>query len=373
MLYVDIPTTAELHALAAAREPLSVSAYLPTTPVNGEVSGARIAVKNLASEANSQLQAAGADKKAVAAIAEHFADLIDDDDFWRFQAHSLAVFVTPDSVRTFRVPNVLAEMVEIADRFHIKPLLRAVTFPNAAHVLALAVGGVRLLDVSPDQPVNVVNVPGLPTDAASARGVSTMKVTTQSRRSDSASGQRNSLAQFCRMVDGALRPLLAGQSVPLFLAADPALGAIYRSVNSIAALAPQGIDRSPDDMSDAAIGEATRGLLDAHYAAQVAAVRDEFEARAGALRATTDIAQTARAATMGAIATLLVDIDRVVPGTVDDDSGAVTFADAETASNYGVVDEIARRALLSGARVLAVRTADLPGATPVAAILRYAV
>jgi hypothetical protein len=373
MLYIDIPTTTELHALAAAREPISVSAYLPTTPVNGETSAARTVLKNLAGEAHNQLVAAGADKKAVAAVADHFADLIDDDEFWRFQAHSLAVFITPDSVRTFRVPNALNEMVEIADRFHIKPLLRAVTFPNSAHVLALAVGSVRLLEVSPDQPVTVVEVPGLPTDAASARGVSTMKVSTQSRRSDSASGQRASLAQFCRLVDGALRPLLAGQSVPLFLAADPALGAIYRSVSSIAALAPTGIDQSPADMSDAAIGEATRALLDAHYAAQIAAVRAEFEARAGALRATTDVAQAARAAAMGAIATVLVDIDRVVPGTVDDDSGAVTFADTETAANYGIVDEIARRALLSGARVLAVRTADLPGDTPVAAILRYAV
>jgi hypothetical protein len=37
-----------------------------------------------------------------------------------------------------------------------------------------------------------------------------------------------------------------------------------------------------------------------------------------------------------------------------------------------VVDEIARRALLTGARVLGVRKDDLPGGTPLAAILRYA-
>jgi hypothetical protein len=36
-----------------------------------------------------------------------------------------------------------------------------------------------------------------------------------------------------------------------------------------------------------------------------------------------------------------------------------------------VTDEIARRAWLSGARVLAVRDRDIPGPSPVAAILRY--
>jgi hypothetical protein len=50
----------------------------------------------------------------------------------------------------------------------------------------------------------------------------------------------------------------------------------------------------------------------------------------------------------------------------------VTFSEDDAAS-YGVVDEIARRVLLSGGRVLAVRSDDVPGGGSVAAILRYAV
>jgi hypothetical protein len=79
----------------------------------------------------------------------------------------------------------------------------------------------------------------------------------------------------------------------------------------------------------------------------------------------------ARAATAGAVDTLLVDIDEKVPGLVDDETGAVALAEDDDAASYGVVDEIARRVLLGGGRVLAVRRADLPDATPVAAILRH--
>jgi hypothetical protein len=61
-----------------------------------------------------------------------------------------------------------------------------------------------------------------------------------------------------------------------------------------------------------------------------------------------------------------------VPGFVDDETGAVTFAEEDDAVSYGVVDEIVRRALLSGGRVLEVRAPDVPGGGPVAAILRYA-
>lgn len=373
MLHLDLPSAADIQALSLQRTPASVSIYLPTTPVSGEVSGDRTVLSNLSREALDQLSAAGHPKADIAAIEALLDDLVDDDSFWRFQAHSLAVFVTPDSARTFRVSNALKAMVEVADRFHIKPLLRSVTFPNAAYVLALSAGDVRLLEISPDLPLAVVDVPGLPKDAASARGVSTMIVTTQSRRSDSASGQRGSWAMFCRMVDRAVHSKIGGKQVPLFLAADPALGAIYRSVSNHVGLAGFGIDQSPADMLDADISSAARGLLDRLYAEEIAAVVEQYWERANTGRATTDIAQAARAATMGAIATLLVDIDGQVPGTIDEDSGALHFAGSETASNYGVVDEIARRALLSGARVLAVRADDLPGTTQLAAILRWPV
>jgi len=46
--------------------------------------------------------------------------------------------------------------------------------------------------------------------------------------------------------------------------------------------------------------------------------------------------------------------------------------DSDDAVNYGVVDEIARRVWLNGGRVLAVRSADIPGNGSVAAILRFA-
>ena len=56
--------------------------------------------------------------------------------------------------------------------------------------------------------------------------------------------------------------------------------------------------------------------------------------------------------------TLVVDMDSSVPGTVAEADGAVTFVDAPDPASYGVVDEIARRALQSGARVLAAQNAS---------------
>jgi hypothetical protein len=60
-----------------------------------------------------------------------------------------------------------------------------------------------------------------------------------------------------------------------------------------------------------------------------------------------------------------------VPGSIDEETGAVTLSPAAGANRYGVVDEIARRAWFAGARVLAVRRDDIPDQGSVAAILRY--
>jgi hypothetical protein len=75
-------------------------------------------------------------------------ELLEDDEFWEEQARSLAVFASPTGLRTYRLPNRLTSSVEVADRFYVKPLLRAVTFPQAGFVLALASGSVRLVDVA---------------------------------------------------------------------------------------------------------------------------------------------------------------------------------------------------------------------------------
>src|SRR5690606_32657343 len=99
--------------------------------------------------------------RRLAALGEQIDDLLDDDEFWRFQAHSLAILATPDSIRTFRLANRLQAMVEVADRFLLKPLMRAVTFENGAFVLALSENDARLIEIFPDLPPQRVRVPNL--------------------------------------------------------------------------------------------------------------------------------------------------------------------------------------------------------------------
>lgn len=373
MLHVDIPTRADLQVLFLARDRASVTIYLPTTPVSVEVEPSRIELRNLADRAARQLQDAGIDKRAIGAISLHLDDLLDDPALWATLANSLAIFVTPERIRTFRLPNHIGSLVEVSDRFHLKPLLRSVTFPHAAFLLALSQGSVRLLEISPDLPPWEVTVEGMPRDAASVVRRSALTDRATRGRLQGTEDHKMRLAQYARLVDGAIRPLLTGMDLPLILAAPEPLDAIFRSLNTYPHLVEEGVRGNPDATSDTELAEAARPILDRLYAADLAAVRSRFDALVSQGRAAADIVDVARAATFGAVDTVLADIDRAVPGSVDETSGKVIFEERDDALNYGVVDEIVRRTFLTGGRIMAVRREDIPGESAVAALLRYPV
>lgn len=372
MLYVDIPTLPEFRALATMRADACVSIYLPTTPVTQETAAARIEFKNLSRQALTQLEAARFDKRRLAGIADQLEDLGSDDVYWRYLAHSLAVLATPELMRTFRLPNRLTALAEVSDRFHLKPLIRAITFPHAAFVLALSENAVRLVEVFADLSPQEVAVPDLPRSAAEAASPEAGENRSSKRRMPGAEGKKVLLRKYARRVDAALRDVLAGRDTPLVLAATELLASIFRSVNTHPNLLAEGISASPDRMSGGELAAACRPILDRVHANELAAARALFELRKGQGRATGDISDAARAATFGAIEQLMIDIDEVIPGTVDETDGRITFAEGQSATTYGIVDEIAGRALITGARVLGVRKGDIPGAH-LAATLRYPV
>jgi hypothetical protein len=369
MLYVDIPTAGDVAALASYKGALCVSIYLPTTPVTQNTKADRIALKNLTRQAAEKIRSNGGDGRSATLIAEQIYDLVDDYTFWRFQAHTLAIFATPQNVRTFRLPNAIKQALAVSDRFYVKPLLRSISFANAGYVLALAQRNVRLVEVSPDLPANMVEIEAMPEDAGRAvRGVGVIE-DWPSGRIQNREGQKIILRQFARKVDHAMRPVLSGSDLPLILATTETLAAMYRSVNTYTGLADAMIEGSPENRTEAELADRARPILDAIYRDRIAAWRALFEVREGQGRATNDIAQAARAATFGAVDTILVDIDEVVSGRIDD-RGSVSFAKPDE-GGYDLVDEIVTRTLAAGGRAIGVRKADLPHEESLAAILRY--
>lgn len=372
MIHIDLPTTHEITDLSRERADACVSIYLPTTPLTQNIGAARIEYGNLVKQALAQLDEAGFDKRRRALLEENLMSFAPDDAFWSLQAHSLAVLATPDKVRTYRLANKLSQVFDVSDRFYLKPLLRAVTFPHEAYVLALSESGVRLVEVLPGGVAQPVKVPNLPKDAASHAGKSSLNDRSQSGRIHGDEGQRVRHLQYLHAIDAALRPLLVGHHAPLIVAGVNPLAALFHSVNRYPQLVRQTININPDETSDQELAARTAPILDEVYAEELAKLKDVYGNRTGVGRTSTDLSDVARAAVRGAVDLLMVDIDQNVQGWMDEDGG-IRFAAADTAKSYDLVDEVAALVLGTGGRVMAVRKDDLPvpGAA-LCAILRYA-
>jgi hypothetical protein len=257
------------------------------------------------------------------------------DEFWKFQGHGLAVLATPN-------------------------LVRAMTSPQDIYVLALAEKDVRLVRAFVNLPPARIHVPDLPKNAEKVAHRASIRERNQKGHLQGSEATKFFQYKFARRVDRALCAALAGRSSPLLLAAD---ASIYRLINTYPGLVDETIAGNPNLMTDARLEDAALPILDRLYERQLKAVIARFDALK-LRRATTDVSYVAHAVTAGAVDELLVDLDTVIPGFVSEIDGSVTYASSDSAEVYRVVDEIARRALYTGARVLGAGRDNLPDRAP---------
>ncbi len=373
MMYLDLPTPSDLVRLADTRADACISVFVPTTPLTQNIGAARLTLKNLAKQAETQLVAAGFDKRRLEMIAEHIADLQDDDDFWAHQATSLAVFVTPDGISTYRLPTHLQDRVEVSNRFHITPLFRSLAFSDVGLVLALAENSVRVIEMPGEGPAAEIRIPHLPKDMDHAGARSKSRNVAPGGRFEGAKGELFHRRTYARKIDAALRPILAGRDVPIILVCVAEFEAIYRSVNTYPHLAPTAVLGNAEHMTVSEITEAARPILRSLHTAQIAHWIELCRERAKDGRSSTDVAGIARAAVAGAIDVLLLDIDARLHGILDEETGALQVTDSPSATSYDVVDQIAATVIQKGGRVIGLRKADMPQPnSPLAASYRYA-
>jgi hypothetical protein len=370
MLRIDIPTLSEFKALAQTRADACVSLYVPTSPLPQHSQANRTAFKDLARDALAQLKEAGLDKRRLEALAQPIEHLSGSDEprqvgdkirkrqnakpsevdqFWRLQANSLAVLITADMVQSFRLSETVKPLAEVADRFHMTPLVRSMTSLSHMLVLALSEERVKLLHVFVNMPPSEIRVPGFPKNAEETARRASVNERSPRRRLQGSEGQKVLLAKYARKVDAALHAVLNGLTMPMAFAATEPLASIFRSLNTCPGLIEESLEGNPDHITDAQLEVAALPILDRLYSREIDALKAQYDALKPG-RATTDLSHTAHAATIGAVEQLVVDFNAVVPGLVDDTDGSVTYSATDDAETYSVVDEVARRALLSDAR-----------------------
>ena len=373
-----LPTTERLKQLLAPQAGPCVSVYLPTHRRHPENQQDPIRFKNLVAgvEASLREKYRGRD---VRPILEPFHKLCEDRNFWNRTLDGLAVLAAGDSFDVFPVRATVPERVVVAETFHLKPLLRVVQTADRFHVLGITRDRVSLWegDRYGLAPVDLAGFPATLTDALGAEKTEPHKgiVSGGGTTHFGHGGRKDEIGvdteRFFRRIDQEVFARFSKPAgVPLVLVGLVENTAEFRKHSKNPLLAAAGVAGDPGSFAGDQLRAAVWDVVLPAYLERLQAMTDDFHAARDKQLASADLSDVARASTEGRVGRLLIDADKVVPGTLAAD-GAVRYAELSNPDVDDLLDDIAERALGTGAEVVVVPHDRMPTDTGLAAVFRY--
>ena len=379
---MDIVTVDTFDRLINEQLPSAVSIYLPTHRSGPGIQQDPIRLRNLLQDAREQLLACGMRGSEADALLEPIAGLIDDAEFWQHQEDGLALFAAPGQFELFRLPVRFPEFVQVADRFHLKPLLPVLSRGERFYVLALSQQQVRLLWGTRYR-VGNVDLSGIPESMAEALWFEDRERQVQFRQTGTRGPGRltatfhgqgmgkdvssKRLERFFRTVDKGVVGLVEKET-PLVLAGVDYLLAIYRRVSSHPLILDDGIAGNADDLDAETLHRRAWKIAEPFFRKERDAAVAAFAAGSRPVEAT--IEGILPAASAGRVATLFVAEGSDRWGVIGS-SGEVERHDERATGDRDLLDMAVAETWRHRGAVYVMPAGEVPGGGDVAATLRF--
>ena len=375
----------DLVLLLADHEPPCVSLYQPTHRRHPENLQDPIRYRNLLKTLEESLRLKYSGNQADVLLAP-FQKLANDIDFWNHTQDGLAVMGAPGLFRVFKFQRTVPELAVVASSFHVKPMLRIFQSAERYQVLSLNRREIKLFEGNRNILDEVELAEGVPrtiTDALGAeltephQTVASHGGTALGSSMRHAHGSRKDELEidedrFFRAVD---RRILERHSrpsgLPLILAALTQYHNPFHGISHNPMLMPKGIELDANSLTIDQLRQQAWEIVEPDLRARLKKLAGEFEeARSKGLGAD-DLAKIAEAAAQARVGTLLVEMERRIPGRLDYATGRVTLSGLEHPEVDDLLDDLAELVLRKGGKVVVVPATDMPVATGAAATFRF--
>lgn len=403
-----------VRALLAPHPAPCLSLYLPTHRNVPDNTVDRPAYRHLVEALELALDAAHR-RDEVERLLRPFRLVADDRAFWEHTRDGLAVLASDGGAHVFVLQQPVRPLALVTPRFHTLPLLRIVSSLERCDVLTLTSRRAEVWDATAwHGPAGMADAPRVvldPVMLATARGEST-----QLRRGDVVDAEihephRIKLGMgpaglgasdvvhggfgskqdevdknteiFLRHVDATVIEQVSRHSgLPLVLVAAGPLAATFRGLSKNPWLFAEPITSDPSLLSREDLATAVAAPLAAAREARAAREIATYHRARDRKLAADDLAEVARAAAVGRVATLLLEAGRFETGHLDRATGAVVLggATAPDLSRRGehpaVQDEdcfgaLAELVVEKGGTVVPLVRNAMPTESGVAALYRY--
>ena len=327
-------------------------------------------------------------KEEVRSLMEPFLALAEDSDFWNHTFDGLAVLGAKGIFRVYKLHRPVGELAVVADSFHTKPLMRILQSADRYHVLGVNRQEIKLFEGNRDALDEIHLHHDIPRKLTDALGEELTEPHLTVASYGGAGGSQPGMhhghggkkaevdgdaERFFRVIDkGILEYHSQPSGLPLILAALPEHHHMFHELSSNPFLIDESIDIHPDSLSSIdELREHAWQVMEPRYLARLAVLVEQFGNARSQDLGDDDLAQVARAAVEGRVATLLIETQREIPGRIHAETGDIEFDDLEHPEVDDVLDDLMMLALKMGGQAVIVPTDRMPTKTGIAAIYRY--
>jgi hypothetical protein len=368
-----------------------VSLYMPAHRVGREQQQDTIRFKNLATRAQEELLALGLSTPKMQKLLEPAEKLSIDRFFWQHQSDGLAVFLSDNFSKSYRLPLRFDELLVITKSFHIKPLLPLLGRDKQFYILAISINEIRLLHATRDT-IDEVELEGVSTNmqealwmdnpgkhlgfhtSASSPGREGLRQAVfYGHGAKSAERKKVKILRYFQNVNDGLNRLLEGQNIPMVLVGVDYLQPIYREANTYPDLLESGRAGNPEQLSEQDLHRMAWELVEPIFTEErQRAVRKfaEYHGQENRL-ASTDLQSILQAANGGRVATMFVALNEQIWGRFDDTKNILELHPKFHPGDRDLLDLAAELTWLNGGDVYTLEPDQVPGGSFMAAIHRY--
>lgn len=379
---MDTLSRDELRTLMEERCDVCVSIYMPTHRT-GDVQQDPIRLKNLVNQAQEKLVAAGLRPAMAKALLEPVHNFEEDTLFWQNRSEGLALFISPDTFRFGHLPFRFDELVAVAGRYILKPLLPVLGGDRYFYVLAMSQNAVKLLRCT-EYGSDEINLAGVtPLSKADATKFEEYERTYQ--RSAGTIGQgaiifqqqsasdslKNEILRYFQQVDRGLHDILKDEKAPLVFAGVDYLLPIYRQANTYQNLLAQGITGNPQRLNSDRLRELGWKVAQPFFQKAQDTALARYNEIVGKGFTSNNITEIVPAAYYGRVDTLFVAIGPEIWGTFNPDTGAVTVHKNAEPHDQDLLDFAAVYTLSQKGNVFTLPADRVFDHSPAAAMFRY--
>ncbi len=364
---MDILSGKEIRGLMRKQLGICVSIYMPTIRKGTEIQQNQIRYKNMLRSAEDSLLSSGdlrpSEIKDMLAPAQELHGNVS---FWQGQSYGLALFISSDFFKCYRLPERFEELVVVTDRFHVKPLIPVLVSDAEFSILAISQKDVRLLKCTL-QRVKEVDIEGVPGSLDEALNLDDFEKHLQ--RHTGTEDMKPKILQYFKLIDKGLRENLRDRKSPLIFAGVDYLFHIYREANSYPHLSERWISGNPEGFSADRLSEMGWTIAEDFLNTKKVDALAQYSQNAGTGLTSIDIEEIVREAHNGRVAVLFFVPSIQRWGKFDSATGKVALAGEAGVGNEDMLDLAAIQTILNGGVAYPIEK-DETGSS-IAAIFRY--